>query len=547
MHAPKGSIPSGSKTRDAGRRTGDALPAGEAPGRGSGRLDPLFVFLPILLGLLVFLIHQSHVRYIDQDELEHLNSAYFVSQGERIYVDFYENHPPLTALLLQPVMRSSEDPEVLIHRGRRIMLALAAGILAAVGYLGWRAGGRNAGAAAAAATLLLGHGFFFQKALEVRPDVPAALLWVIALGTLIQTTENPRWHWPVVSGALLCLAGLFTPKIIYAAAGAVAATVFAVAMNPPSRAAAPDATTPAAAGNSTTLAGAPDSTTLAASNSGAARARIALIALLRILLGAFLVGAAAALVMSNAGILRGFWNDVFGSSLRMRIDNPSSFRWAFLKMTGRINAATWILTLVGALALWRSRGRLTGPTHILIWSLGAGLIGLFLIQASMRQYFLTFLPQAAALAALGALALGRWIGSRLSRAAAVTALALAALLASGPAFLSMVGKEPFLRQQLPILRQVLEVTGRDDRVLDCWTGLYLTRLPAYRFFFLNSDVQRLIPRRQLEGDLLTALDDPRVKVVIRDPYFKLLPDAVQQRVDERFAPLPRFPYLWLRR
>jgi hypothetical protein len=428
-----------------------------------------------------------------------------------MYKSFFENHPPLTAALLQPVVRSTDDPEVMIRRGRLLMLALAAGVLGAVGLLARHVGGWSASAPAAA--LLLGHTFFFQKILEVRPDVPALLLWTVSLLVLLRAASGGRRPWMVTAGALLCLAGLFTPKVIYAAAGATLAAAFAAGQRSPDH-----------------------------------RARAAIGTLAFILLGASLVAAAAAAFMARYGILGGFLVDVLQLGRKLRIDDPAWFRWTYLKMTLALNAPTWILAALGIAALWRGRRAApAGHVHILFWSLGAGLLGLFLIQAPLRQYFLTFLPQVAVLGALGAKALGSWSAARWGRVGADLVLIFILLLATLPAAGSMYRSAPSMERQLAVVRKVIEVTGRDDRVLDCWTGLYLTRLPAYRYFFLNSDVQRLIPPAQLQRDLLTALEDPRVKLVIAGPYFELLPASVHQFVKDKFDPLPQLPFLCLRK
>ncbi len=84
--------------------------------------------------------------------------------------------------------------------------------------------------------------------------------------------------------------------------------------------------------------------------------------------------------------------------------------------------------------------------------------------------------------------------------------------------------------EIDIMREVLAVTKPGDRVFDCWTGLYLTRLPAYRYFFLNADVQRLLDARQMEEDLLRALDDPGVTAVILDDFVLELPISVQNKI-----------------
>jgi hypothetical protein len=99
--------------------------------------------------------------------------------------------------------------------------------------------------------------------------------------------------------------------------------------------------------------------------------------------------------------------------------------------------------------------------------------------------------------------------------------------------------------EIDILREVLAVTKPGDRVFDCWTGLYLTRLPAYRYFFLNADVQRLLEPRRMEEDLLRMLDDPEVTAVILDDFVLELPISVQNKIRRDFTNIQDFGILGL--
>ena len=61
---------------------------------------------------------------------------------------------------------------------------------------------------------------------------------------------------------------------------------------------------------------------------------------------------------------------------------------------------------------------------------------------------------------------------------------------------------PSMDPQLRVLEQVLAVSAPGDRVFDCFSGLYLTRLHAHRYFYLNGDLQRLFTPEELERSIL---------------------------------------------
>jgi 4-amino-4-deoxy-L-arabinose transferase-like glycosyltransferase len=475
-----------------------------------GRDARLLLLVPaaILAGWVGFRAALATERFLDADELVHLNAAYFISQGETIYVSFFENHPPLMAALLQPVVRSSGTAQSMIDRGRVLVFALGLAILLAVADLAHRTGGSLA--AWIAPVLLAGHTFFFQKAIEIRPDVPALLLFCLALCALARGVGSPGRGWALLAGALLCAAGLFTPKVIYAAGGACLAAALAAAASSPRR--------------GVQLFG-------------------------WIALGGAAVATLAFAEMAREGILAGFLADAVAQSLRIAIDDPGRFRWLYLKTTARIDGALWAVSVAGALIGWRRlRQPARGELWILAGSFLAGGLGIFLISAPMRQVFLPLLPAAAVAGALGLAAGARALAARYGAPAAAGALLLALLAIAAAPLGHLARTTPGMERQLRILERVLEVSEPGDRVFDSFSGLYLTRLHAHRYFYLNSDIQRLFAPEQLEREVRQAIAAPEVKLVLMDRDCRRLPAPVQRSIRERFAPLQgEAGFIWVRK
>ncbi len=525
--------------------TSSSLSANRIPG------VMLRLWLPLLAVLLVlavsFRISVTANRYLDVDELEHLNAAYAIGHGETLYGSLFENHPPLLVWSLQPIVRSGDDAEAMIRTARWWMLLPCLGLLALVARLGQRFSG--IGGALAAPLFLLSAVFFFEKSVEVRPDVPGAFFMVLAF---MLAAKEGRQSW-IAAGAAIGVACFFTPKALPAILGAMAGL------------AAHDWFRESSRGHSVD----PD----LAGMFGRMRR---LVRLGWIGLGTAAVALGIVIILVMQGAWRGFWRDCVVTSARMTIDHPGWMRKELLSESMlRGDPGLWIAGLLGAAWLfsmaWRARGAggdepaspgssgsgpgasfgldrahgRNGPEFSeasIRWemplSLAAGLVGFFVIGAPLRQYFLFFLPQLAVLAAALIVVLvrsirGRWLG--IPVALAVTAAMLV------PPWTMIL---PVQRQgaELEVLRNVLAETRPDQRVLDFWTGLYLTRLPAYRYFFLNSDVQRLLSPGQLERDLERVLDDPRVAVVIVDNNFPRLPKSVRQRIRTDFTPEQDFGF-----
>lgn len=460
--------------------------------------------------LVTVLVHlrAAGQRFIDTDELEHLNAACFVARGETLYGSVFENHPPLTVALLQPVVRSSDDPGTLLMRGRLLSVAAALATLFVVARLGRGLAGWPG--AALAPLLLSCHTFFAERSIEVRPDVHAMLLSTLALAALIGGLARGDARRLCLGGALFALAGFFTPKVVYAAAGATLGAVFA------------------------------------SRGPGGSRLRARAGTLAWIGLGAGLVTAVAILEMARRGMLAGFVQDCLVVSTRMTIDDPAAFRRNLLGRTLRENPAHWILGLAGLAVFLRVQGKGLRPAGaVLGFGLIAGFAGLFHIQAPLRQYYLSFLPPLALAAAIGLVALLGQVGRSLGAAASWSALFLGLGACLFPPGSHLLRKQVSKDMQLAVIEKVREITGERDRVLDCWSGLYLTRLPAYRYFYLNSDLLRLLDPTVLERELHACLDDPAVKVVITGRHYRL-PASVRDRVEQEFLPVKRFPILRLR-
>lgn len=134
----------------------------EKPASVIARPDALLLLgALVLVSLLGMRIAVGHDRYLDRDELEHLNAAYFISQGETIYGSFFENHPPLIAWSLQPIVRSSDTPATIISRARIAIFLVQLGILAVAGVIANRLAGGLA--ACMAPILLLEQSFFYPE------------------------------------------------------------------------------------------------------------------------------------------------------------------------------------------------------------------------------------------------------------------------------------------------------------------------------------------------------------------------------------------------
>jgi 4-amino-4-deoxy-L-arabinose transferase-like glycosyltransferase len=182
----------------------------------------LLVF-PLVIGAA--LLMQVRSRGIDPDELEHLHAACAVSWGKVPYRDFFEHHAPGLYYVLQPILRVTGTELPALWWSRLLMWVAGMATLALTGAMAYRvAGGR---AALVAPTLLSCTTIFFWKSVEVRPDVPAALLLTLAACILIRHWRRAPSLAALLVGLLLGLATLLTQKAIVPAAAMILAQIVA--------------------------------------------------------------------------------------------------------------------------------------------------------------------------------------------------------------------------------------------------------------------------------------------------------------------------------
>jgi hypothetical protein len=160
----------------------------------------------------------AHAR-LDPDESQHLHAAWLVAQGRVPYADFWEHHMPLFHYALAPVTRRVAEGPAIYFAGRAIMSLTAVGTLVLVYVLGHRLG---PGVGAAAVILLAVQFRFLQHSIQVRPDGPALLTWLVTVLMLVRWREHERARRLLAAGLWLGVTAALTPKAAFVGLGALA-------------------------------------------------------------------------------------------------------------------------------------------------------------------------------------------------------------------------------------------------------------------------------------------------------------------------------------
>jgi hypothetical protein len=171
----------------------------------------LFVILVVLALLTLSL---SVNRAFSEDEIEHIHASWYVQNGQVPYRDFFEHHHPLLWFLLAPLIALCGEELTVLAIARLLILLMAVGI----GWLTWRisrlAGG-DVETAWLAVTMLFSGFMFLPCVMEIRPDVPMALLALAAVERLLVFMIEGKTKQLLAASFLGALSFLFLQKAVF--------------------------------------------------------------------------------------------------------------------------------------------------------------------------------------------------------------------------------------------------------------------------------------------------------------------------------------------
>ena len=473
-------------------------------------------FTLLVLGALLLLrLDIFQTRWFNPDEFEHLHAAWCRTQGLLPYRDFFEHHTPWFYFMLQPVVSGAErsfDPAAhALRAARGISLCLTAAALGATVWLGKVWAGWFTGLTAA--VFLAGIPMFLDKTIEIRPDVPALMLWICCLACLAvgvkraigangeeaasntqHRTSNiqhrteacgPRNSWSLGAPILhpeakpfllagLCLGGalMFTQKLLFTLPGLGVALLGWV---------------------------------LFAGPKGRTSRRLALT-------GWFLIGLLVPVVatwvwFAAQGGGRAFiWNN-FLLNARWR---AAELREPWLHQIAVDNWPTLLLALGGLVILCCDAIRRKAPdwTGVLFVASAAGLLlGLLIIPVAFAQYYLPLLVPLALFAGRCFAVFSERLPALLRWIYVPVALLLLQIWPVEHALRSRYWSNS---GQLAALEFVMQQAAPRDIVMDGWRGLGVFRPHAWYYYFLHPEVRGMLPPKDLER-FLEDLESGKIK------------------------------------
>ena len=451
--------------------------------RPAHRPDYLHYFLLVAIaGFFLARLPLLPHRLFDPDEFQHSHAAWCVFKGMVPYRDFFEHHTPWYYYTLSPFFRgfnvegSYESARHFLIFARGLSLVLTVVSVVLVVFVGQLLANRTVGLVAG--LMLVGQPVFFQKTIEIRPDILALPfylggLWFLLRGLERTTTAAKSLRAFLFGGLGLGAAIMCTQKMLFVLPGTLAAMGLWFLLGGRAR---------DGAGPRTRVA-----RTLAFGLGGAIP--------IMCTWALFALQHAGGLFIANNFLVNAKWNYVVHEQLLLFLETT----WTVLLLA--------LLAATVAVYRWiRSEERRYG--EILLLCTLAGLIaGILIVPVAHRQYYLMALPILCLFAAKGLGVLLDFAKERArSRLLVLALVPLSVLPALGlhDAFSSRND------QQLARLRQVIETTSATDVVMDGWEGTGVFRPHAFHHYFLHDEALAMIPRVQVDA-LLDNLESGRLR------------------------------------
>lgn len=177
----------------------------------------LFVLTWVLLGTSVTLLFfMSLNRFFDHDEFEAMHTTWKMFMGQDIYKDFIQHHHPFTYYTLLPLYALFGGTTDVLLAARVFIFFNLAATLALVYFIAWEVYRKHL--IAALGTLFLSlTALFTAKAIEIRPDVPQALLGLLGVYLVVRFFRTRARWLLVVSGLAFGVSILYLQKgIVFA-------------------------------------------------------------------------------------------------------------------------------------------------------------------------------------------------------------------------------------------------------------------------------------------------------------------------------------------
>jgi len=518
--------------------------------------------LVFILIAFLFRIPVLKTRYFDPDEFQHLHGARQIYHGDIPYRDYFDHHTPFLHFILATLYPIFGEEIQILFAARILMMVFTAVILFLTFILARQLYGTDAGLVS---VLFLSYVLiFFEKTIEIRPDILAVAFWLASMIFAVKGIQNGnlrRWH--ALSGLSMGIAIMFTQKSLFGLPGLICALMLPFIDR---------------------------------------RTYIPRKQNLKLLIS-FLTGIIVPIFLTCLffAIHNALWqfincNFIMNSNWKVRF-SP----YGYVMQMIRQNPFFPVLGLAGLLvATALIYKEVRSGCFVPIFCTYSLIAGLFIMPVPYRQYYLLFLPMLAMYSAFilktaSDLKIRQLIGKKilLIIVLLVTVLIVIGLFYTiriskpgvphfrdllhltklggiGPSAIylifwavSIILAVVFRRNygillfsiviiihpldqmincherndgQLADIQYIMSTTSPTDAVLDGWSGYGFLRPHAYYYYFLHSEMRAMLNEKELTDDLIDSAERNNTKIVIYDGDMRALPQKTQEYINSNYVP-----------
>lgn len=186
--------------------------------------DSRFLLL-VIGGFILFFFLNSLYRAFDPDEFETIHSAWKILNGEIIYIDFFQHHHPFFYCTIVPLLKIFGENTQSILFIRVIIFIFFILILVITYHIAAELfDSKRIGLISV--TFLCSIIMFFNKVIEIRPDVLQVLFGLLAIYFLIVEFKRGSTKYTVLSSLSLGVSFLFLQKAIFLMMGILVLQLF---------------------------------------------------------------------------------------------------------------------------------------------------------------------------------------------------------------------------------------------------------------------------------------------------------------------------------
>lgn len=165
-------------------------PSTEAPVMGWRKALEMLLGVA-LVAILAEYIFASQIRFLDNDEYEHLRKAWLMMRGALPYFSATALHMPMLEWIIIPVMKLTGESVLILRAMRLVMLAIMLGSMVQIHAIVRQLSG-SVLQARLALLLLCSNFVWVQKAIEIRPDNLMLFFVLLSFQVLMRWYRSPN-------------------------------------------------------------------------------------------------------------------------------------------------------------------------------------------------------------------------------------------------------------------------------------------------------------------------------------------------------------------